>query len=154
MSTKLKLIAIAAVIGLLATVHIFDKRNAVAEARRDIRTEQLIQGYIAQNEVNDFNIKLLNSSLEANKKKDDELKTIRSQYGSLLNSVSNRPKREDSNTPGNPSTCTGAELSREDAGFLAGEAAAAERILKERDYYYGEYERARRELDSLKKSAS
>lgn len=46
-------------------------------------------------------------------------------------------------------TCTGRELYREDAEFLTREAARAEQLIGERDYYYNAYEDARLKLEAL-----
>src|SRR5690606_21753895 len=102
---------------------------------------------VETSKAQETSISLLNSALEDIKKKDEELKDINNKYAALANSLQQRPRREDnSNTPGSASTCTGAELLREDGEFLAREAARADRILKERDYYYEQYRRAREAL--------
>lgn len=44
-------------------------------------------------------------------------------------------------------SCTGRELYQEDGLFLRGEAARAEALIAERDYYYNAYEDARKKLD-------
>jgi hypothetical protein len=49
------------------------------------------------------------------------------------------------NTPSG-ATCTAAQLYREDAEFLAREAARAEGVLIERNYYYDRYEDIRKSL--------
>jgi hypothetical protein len=60
-------------------------------------------------------------------------------------SLQQRAKRPGipSNNPDSGSTCTAAQLYREDAEFLTGEAARAESVLIERDYYYDRYESIR-----------
>lgn len=63
----------------------------------------------------------------------------------------NRPSRSGPETTETRKTCTGAELYREDGLFLAREAARAERITKERDFYYEQYERARAALESAQR---
>lgn len=81
----------------------------------------------------------------ADKEKDEALKRNNSAYQSLVNSLRNRKDRPN-NLPSNPetgSTCTGAQLYREDAEFLAGEAARADKAIIDRDYYYGQYESIR-----------
>jgi hypothetical protein len=46
-------------------------------------------------------------------------------------------------------TCTAAQLYREDAEFLTREAARADGVIIERNYYYDRYVAAQRALDSL-----
>lgn len=45
------------------------------------------------------------------------------------------------------SACTGRELYQEDGLFLRGEAARAEALIIERDYYYNQYENVRKKLN-------
>lgn len=76
----------------------------------------------------------------------DEKAILDKRLGSALHELRNRPTRADQAKQ--PSVCnqdsgtqeavTGASLSREDAEFLAGEAAIGALIQNERDYYYGE----------------
>ena len=86
--------------------------------------------------------------------KDDKIQTINSQLDSALRQLRNRPLR-----PSNPSApsvgeaCTGTKLYREDAEFLAREAARAESVKAERDYYYERYENARKSLAGEKQDA-
>jgi hypothetical protein len=70
----------------------------------------------------------------------------------LISRVSKRPNRPTS-TPTNPNptiACTGAELPREDAEFLVREAARADEIVVQRDFYYKSYEDVRHKLAELK----
>ena len=65
--------------------------------------------------------------------KDAEIEIIRSQLDAALVSLRERPLRG-ANVPGTPSSCppaTGAQLSREDAEFLAREAARADALVAE-----------------------
>lgn len=59
-----------------------------------------------------------------------------------------RPSRPSTGAPtGSSQSCTGRELYKEDGLFLAGEAARAEALIAERDYYFNAYEDARKKLD-------
>lgn len=92
---------------------------------------------------------LADQKASADKEKDEAIKRNTASYQSLINSLRNRTQRP-SNLPSNPSaeqTCTGAQLYREDAEFLAGEAARADEVTIERDYYYGQYESVRQKLN-------
>ena len=88
--------------------------------------------------------------------KDAKLKDVNRKLASALNSLHSRPTRN-TPSPEHPSgatigqTCTGAQLPREDAEFLTGEAARAEGVVIERDYYYQEYENLRIILEQLRK---
>jgi hypothetical protein len=79
--------------------------------------------------------------------KDEQIKTINARVGVLIRELHTRPSRS-TTTPDTPS-CTGRELYREDGEFLAREAARAEKIIKERDFYYEQYEEARKALERL-----
>ena len=85
----------------------------------------------------------------ADKEKDEAIKRNTAAYQSIVNSLRNRQERP-SNLPSNsnaPSTCTGAQLYRQDAEFLAREAARADQAIIDRDYYYEQYESVRRTLN-------
>lgn len=85
----------------------------------------------------------------------NEIKNISDKHSSLVNSLRQRPSRENVSSEGSSSTTcappsiTGLSLSREDGEFLAGEAARAEQYLQERDFYYERYEAARKELKEI-----
>lgn len=80
-------------------------------------------------------------------KKNAEIETINSKLALLRGELRKRPSR--STAPSSSTSCTGRELLREDAEFLAGEAARAEQIMKERNYYYERYEEARQMLERI-----
>lgn len=142
-----KLGAGALLIAALVGWHLFDKQQAVSDA---VAAQKEIQAALVQVEVKkalEVSNSLLNSALEDVRKKDEEIKAINSRLDSALSSLQHRPSRTDNTpTPGARGTCTGAELLREDGEFLAREAARADKILKERNYYYEQYERARKAL--------
>ncbi len=86
--------------------------------------------------------------------KDAQIKTINSKLVAALSELRNRPIRPDpksvSDVPKPASivqTCTGRELYREDSEFLTREAARAEALIIERDYYYNAYEEFRNKLE-------
>jgi len=91
----------------------------------------------------------LNATLtKANKDKDEKLAAADVRYNDLLKRLQNRPSRSTAVASASSanSSCTGAELYREDGQFLAGEASRAETVRIERDFYYDAYERARQSL--------
>ena len=76
--------------------------------------------------------------------KDAEITIIRNQLDAALVSLRERPLRG-ANLPGAAGTCppaTGAQLSREDAEFLAREAARADAVVAELNYCRLNYENA------------
>jgi len=121
-----------AVIKAKAEVELTYQKSVTAAVEKAVATERILK----------------EQSFKTIEKKDEQLKTIQSRLSNTLSELQYRKKREssttNSSTSSNTSTCTGAELYREDAEFLAREAARAEGVLKERDYYYSEYENARR----------
>lgn len=83
------------------------------------------------------------------KEKEDEVASLRSNLNRTLRLLDSRPSRS-SPAPQAASSCTGAELYREDGEFLAREAARAEKVRVERDYWYNQYEAARILLEKAK----
>lgn len=82
---------------------------------------------------------------EEREKKYAEIKAIDLKYKSAIDKLRNRPSRSTATTQ-NGKTCTGAELSREDAEFLVGEATRADKVVAELTYCYANYEHARKLL--------
>lgn len=97
---------------------------------------------------------LADSAATTRKEKDEAIATLDHRVSALLERLRTRPDRPAAQTspasavasPG-PS-CTGAGLYRPDGEFLAGEAAAAQRIGFERDACYQRYNAARDALAS------
>ncbi len=83
--------------------------------------------------------------------KDEKIRNIDVALSNALDRVRNRPERPEAGAtaPEAGSACTGAELFREDGEFLTREAARADKILEERNFYYNSYERARKQLEAL-----
>ena len=123
-----------AVIKAKAEVELTYQKSVTAAVEKAVATERILK----------------EQSFKTIEKKDEQLKTIQSRLSNTLSELQYRKKRESStasaSTPANTSACTGAELYREDGEFLAREAARAEGVLKQRDYYYQEYENARKSL--------
>ena len=90
---------------------------------------------------------ILDNALVLEREKNAEITKLSRTVDNLRYSLRNRPSRETIRYVEHseaPRTCTGSELSREDGEFLAGEAARAAIIAKERDYYYQQYEQVRK----------
>lgn len=144
-------------VGLAGTWHKNRVERAVEAAR-----SSLVQNYSTtyveglQSALEASN-KLLADANKTKEELEDEKTKLVSIHKSVVDGLRNRATRAESkaastNITATPivQTCTGAELSREDAEFLAGESARADKVVKERDYYYGEYERARKALEAFK----
>ena len=90
---------------------------------------------------------ILDNALVLEREKNAEITKLSRTVDNLRYSLRNRPSRDTLRYVEHseaPRTCTGSELSREDGEFLAGEAARAAVIAKERDYYYQQYEQVRK----------
>lgn len=81
--------------------------------------------------------------------KENEFKKIITDRDNLIVELRKRPKRTEETTrpPTSTSTCTGRELYAEDAEFLAREAARADKIIAERNYYYEMYKQVKEILN-------
>lgn len=84
------------------------------------------------------------------KEKQSELENLKRKHASVVAGLRDRPRRDTpGQLPGNtgasesPLVCTGAELPREDAEFLAGEAARADEIRAELEACYVQYDNAK-----------
>lgn len=126
-------------------------------ARTSVKAEMTIE-YQKKLDEAEKKAKEAEDNLEAElqstrKERNERVKALSATIGNLRNELRNRPYRptDNSTTPQSGTTCTGAQLYREDAEFLAGEAARAESVRIERDYYYEVYENARKELERLHK---
>lgn len=103
--------------------------DAIIEANREARRqEQLLQAKADTQLVN----------------KNAEIKTIRTELDRALDELRERPSRVPvPNAAGAAKGATGAELSREDAGFLTREAARADALRAELNYCYRIYDEAK-----------
>lgn len=94
-------------------------------------------------------------TLQYEQVQNEKLKSISTQLAAANRKLRDRPSREsatvNSTNPGDSQACTGAKLFREDGEFLTGEAARADAILSQRDYYYYQYELIRKELNEFAK---
>lgn len=146
MSTRLKIIALVAVLGALWGIHEIDKQYAVIDATYKAQDELIKQSAErtgrATKALKDSHRKAMNTKNENFKKVERELR-------SLIDGLRKRASRNDPRDTGDSEACTGAELYREDGEFLAGEADRAERVRIERDYLWERYEEVRQQLEKL-----
>jgi hypothetical protein len=86
-----------------------------------------------------------------NKERDEEITSITVARDNIIRSLQQRSSRPQiiTETREIREACTGRELFKEDGEFLTREAARAEKILMERNYYYDRYEQARQFLERM-----
>lgn len=154
---------IAIIIAGLGVAHTVDKNHAIALNTASV-TASLTKEY--QSKLDTAVIEAITKTKQLQEatdtlkeKKYADLQTINKQLSDDYRGLQQRTKRPTSppinaDNPISGETCTARELYREDAEFLTGEAARAESVLVERDYYYNQYENIRSELMSDKKDAS
>ena len=146
MSTRAKIIALAAFLVALWAFHEYDKAQAVNEV-----VEQAEKASKDYKERTERVQKTLDASHRlALKEKDVKITSIERNLRSDIERLRNREVRPNVVTiTETRETCTGTGLYREDAEFLTREAARAERVREERDFYWQQYENARVKLGEL-----
>ena len=146
MSTRAKIIALAAFLVALWAFHEYDKAQAVNEV-----VEQAEKASKEYKERTERVQKTLDAShRSALKEKDVKITSIERNLRSDIERLRNRKVRPNVVTiTETRETCTGTGLYREDAEFLTREAARAEKVRIERDYFWQQYENARLEREKL-----
>ena len=146
MSTRAKIIALAAFLVALWAFHEYDKAQAVNEV-----VEQAEKASKDYKERTERVQKTLDASHRlALKERDVKITSIERNLRSDIERLRNREVRPNVVTiTETRETCTGTGLYREDAEFLTREAARAEKVRIERDYYWQQYEDARLKLGEL-----
>ena len=137
---SLKYALVALLILLAGLWHWYDKK----EALNAYKAEQEAKAHAMEQKLNydAWNIRAT---------KDAKITELNTKLSSALSLLRNRPQRDNPAAAGE--ACTGTKLFREDAEFLTREAARADQLIIERDYYYERYEAARRELAGQKSDA-
>jgi len=136
-------------------LHYTEKTKAVNFARQEIISQyeralenQRETSRRSENEIFQSTINRINE-------KDEKIKDLSIERDNLVASLHERERRSNnSNVARDTKTCTGAELYREDAEFLARESARADRILEERNFWYSQYESVRQILDNLREQSN
>lgn len=146
------LISLAA-IGALYALHELDKSKALAVQAEVFKTRLEEATRASEQKARDVERSLADASVKKEQEKNEKLQEINSKQLAIINSLSKRPSRpQDGSLPSIPSqACTGRELYKEDGEFLIREAARADKIIIERDFYYERYEDARKKLDEYSK---
>lgn len=148
------LIVAIVILGIGAKLYAYHEK-AVQTAKASVVQEydrEYVRGLEDQLEVTKA---VLEDSIVANGKLTDEKANISTQHAALLDSVRKRPTRAEAYSASNSEgacpapAITGQGLSREDAEFLAGEAASAMTVLRERNMYFNAYNKVKSELEKL-----
>lgn len=152
--TQIKIAIALALVASLIGGHVYLVNRSVARAEAVQLAEfnkQVMDNVLRTIETED-QLKLGNKALMD--KKNEDLSRITAERNRLNRMLNTRPQRDPAiSIPPNPgAACTGAELYRQDGEFLAGEATRAEKVMRERDYYYDQYEQARKKIDEFNRT--
>lgn len=147
MQNWIKMVLVGILLGALVSYHFVTLSNTRKEYEQRI---ELVSKDL-ENKVKEKEGELLLDAQQREKEKDEKITRLNNYANSLLARVQQRPSRteEPNNNSTVESSCTGRELYKEDGEFLVREAARAERILEERNYYYEQYEQVRKTLDEF-----
>lgn len=142
-------LALVIVVAGLYGAHRYVVYDSVKSATQQI--EQKHQEALNQAEVKAKEIERLMKMASDNEqeRKNAKIARISAELADAERLLRNRPKRPPTITK-NPDpipSCTGRELYQEDGLFLRREAARAEALIEERDYYYNQYENVRKSLN-------
>lgn len=159
MSLIEKIIAVLAILAALYAVHYAAVKKAVHEEHEAVVKTYEDQVAVAQAGKLAAESRLVLQKTQADLEKQSEIKNLDTQYSTLVSSLRKRATRAEASQAGSSAiagtigSCTGAQLYRDDAEFLAGYAQQAEGVRIERDYYYGRYEAARKLLSGQEPDA-
>lgn len=142
MPAWIKLVILLFAFSLLFGLHLYDKNEAVKVAKTVLVAEMTEKNIRASKE-------LLTASERDIRNKDETINKLRIDLRDANARLLKRPSRKERVSPYIESPCTGRELYREDGQFLRGEATRAQEVVVERDYYYNEYEKARKKLEGI-----
>jgi hypothetical protein len=154
-----KLAAIFLAIVCAYALHYFAEKKAVTAEHNAVVAMYMKQVADGQVAVQKAQSQLVFQKTQADLEKQNEVKNVDVQYSTLVSSLRTRATRAEAKQAGSSSvtgsigSCTGAQLYRDDAEFLAGFAKQAESVRIERDYYYGRYEDARKLLSGQESDA-
>lgn len=131
--------------------HLYLKNQAIQEMQEVYEAAILIE----RSRARQTELLLRDISEQDLERKNDKIKKLSADLGVAVGKLQHRTSRSssDSSASGDSISCSGAQLYREDAEFLTREAFRAEGVLTERDYYYEQYEKARRALATHKGDA-
>lgn len=148
---------ILALLGLMYGTHKVIVYKAVSKAKAETQASmsaEYTKKLLAASELAREREQVMVLSAEKIRKaKDAEIASLNSRVGSLVSELRQRPQRPASSPQGAPTTgsgkgATGAELYREDALVLIGEAQRADRLRAALDQCYKQYDSVRESLNS------
>lgn len=152
-----KIVAFIVACVLLFGWHSYDKHEAIREAVSVSETKMKETHRLALEKAQRAS-QSVTEALQANadterKKKDETINRINTKLADALSRLHSRPTRPASLSQDTPvvQACTARELYREDGEFLTREAARAESVVAERDYYYQQYEEVRNKINGTTK---
>lgn len=146
MSGRREALLVALLLVLVVWFHMYSKDKAVEQYKQERDTQDLI----AITRTERANEALEASTRKELERKDEKINRISVESDAAIERLRNRPSRPNNDSPPEDRrSCRGTELYREDAEFLTREAARAERIREERDYFWQQYENARVKLGEL-----
>lgn len=139
------------VLALATGWHYWDRQKAINVAVDRIELAYKKELEKKQNLSKATQDELIRNNNEAIRNKDEQIQMLNVDLASAINRLRTRNSRpiNYSPAPRAEATCSGTELFREDAEFLTREAARADQVVIERDYYYERYEDARKQLKQL-----
>lgn len=116
------------------------------------KAAQIIALDAAKDKIRQAERQLQANADKARKEKDYEIGRIKRNYDSIVAGLRQRASRSDvklsSGSGNSESGCTGAQLSREDAEFLVGEAARADQLSAELIACYATYDDVRNKINA------
>ena len=134
----------------------YEVSGAVKVARTELISKHQKELLQAASESRKTETHLQLNALALEKRKDEQITSLSGKLSSALERLQHRPTRP--TTTNSPQTttiteaCTGAQLFKEDGEFLTREAHRADQIAIERDYYFEQYEAARKTLNEYSDS--
>lgn len=151
-----KILILVGVLGLSYGAHVYFEKKAVNSAVT-VTTTTIEKQYQDKLIAADKKAAAATASLalfksQADQDKANAVKDLNTKLSDALSQLQNRPTRSDltssvaSAVARAKSSCTGSQLYRDDAEFLTRFANDADKVVIDRDYYYGQYENARRTL--------
>lgn len=129
-------------------IHTIKVESAVKQAKTELVAEYEKKIMLEADKARKKEWQLQENADRIREDKDAKIKDVNRKLAVVLDELRNRPERptDNSKSTGDNQACTAASLYREDAEFLTREAARADSVLAERDYYYSQYESVRRRL--------
>lgn len=143
-----------AIVGVFVVGVVAYHITEVEEAKASVRQEYQLAAEKQEKRALETTGEILIESKVIEDRKNEEILRITNFANNLSNSLSKRSTRTEqvTTTTSVEISCTGRELFKEDGEFLIREAARADTILEERNYYYEQYEQARKKLNEFNRA--